>query len=219
MKTATLSATILLFLLGGCGADGAPAEATVATANATPDAVGLDAAAPLLLDEDLMRGEGCPALGAGDVAELAGVAEADIHATPAMDCYYEWSDGVVVLSLDVHRKAARAREWFDGVTGDYTADEMQAAVDTVNDGLAEKAAAGDIDAGALPAADALASAASGEGGDPLAGIGDRASASSDRIHVLLGNATFDVKAERNDRFDAGLTRAVAQRVVRNLEHL
>lgn len=220
MKTSTLVPAIFLLLLGGCGVDGAPADAMAMAASAATGDADPDEAAPLLLDEDLMRGDGCPVLSAGDVAELARVPAAGIGTSPMMDCYYEWGDrDRVILSLDVHRDADRANEWFESVTADYTAEEMQAAVDTVMAGVAEKVAEGEIGASAIPVADALASAAPTEGGDPLAGIGDRASATSERLYVLRGNATFDLKAERNDTYDAALTRAVAQRVVDNLERL
>lgn len=220
MKTMTICAALLLPLLGGC--DSAPATAATAVATAGPASESAEAPGetPRIFEQDEVRGDGCPLLSAAEVAELAGIDAGAISGSPVMDCFYEWASGsVVMMGVKVHDDIERASEYYEGVTGDYTAAEMQAAVDVVKEGIADEVAAGEADASAVPVGEALANTvpANSDGG-AVSGVGDRAGRVNDWLYVLLGNVTFSVKAEHGN-FDPALTQAVARRVVHNLEQL
>lgn len=218
---------LAIVLVAACAAGcDAPSEVDAATRVAAAPTVANDApsvsATPRLFDRAMFRGEeDCLLLDVPDVAEVTGVPGADIAINPAIDCYFEWAGGRVYADVDVHDNAERAREYFQGLTGNYSDAEMQAAIDAVTDELGARADAGEVSRDQAAGGGALAGAIPEVDMDsaPLAGLGDAASEGGNRIVVLTGNAILDIGAERNDTFDLALSRKVAERVLRNMREL
>ncbi len=227
MKQGNLMAGIALLSLAlqGCGSpDDAAAASVVAQADAVAGEV-TQTAAPTearLFDRDTVKGDGCPLLSAADVAEVAGLAAADVRGIQAMDCVYEWEGGhAIVHSIRVHRTTKRGRDHYARATRNMTAEEVRESVEALDKRMDAKAAAGEITQDQA----AIVGALTGVIGDQevtntaLDGIGDQASHEGTRIMVLVGNVTFDIKANGERDFDLALSRSLAQRVVRNLEGL
>lgn len=237
IQTRLLCIGLLIPALGGCdsgspdartgGTDAdalADAEAGVnADAGVATDAAVRSGGAGRVFDRDALRGEGCPLLSASDVAEVAGLAATDVTANPVMDCVYEWDGGYAILhSTRVHRTAEFGREHYARATSNMTQAETQASVDALDKTMDAKVAAGEIDKDQAAIVGTLTAAVGGQALTNIAldDIGDQASHEGTRIKVLVDNVTFDISARDGNRdFDLALSRALAQRVVHNLEQL
>lgn len=221
MSARRIAMSMVLVAAGVSGCD-APADLPAASESGMDPAAGIETAMepspPRLFARDSFRGEECLLLDVPDVAEATGVSASAITVNPAIKCYFEWPDGRVFAGVDVHEDAARAREYFEGLTGHHTDAEMQAAIDMVSEELGERADAGEVSRDQAAGGGALAGAISEVDmhAAPLAGLGDAASEAGNRIVVLTGNAILDIGAERNDSFDLALSRKVAERVLRNM---
>lgn len=221
----TVAIALLSLALQGCGSHD---DAAAVSVDAQADAVAgeaTQAASPTearLFDRDTVKGDGCPLLSAGDVAGAVGLTADAISTNPVMDCVYEWEGGhAIVHSIRVHRTTKRGRDHYVRATRNMTAEEVRASVDALDKRMDAKAAAGEITQDQA----AIVGALTGVIGDQevtnttLDGIGDQASHEGTRIKVLVGNVTFDIKADVERDFDLELSRALAQRVVRNLQDL
>lgn len=117
--TQCIGPSVLCLLLpmtfAGCGtsSDGDGAEATTKAA-----AAAADAPEGRLFTPEMVRGDNCPALSAGDVAETAGLAASHVSADPAVACLYSWAGGSAIVTFRVHRTVERARTHFASFTGD-----------------------------------------------------------------------------------------------------
>src|SRR3546814_3621951 len=147
MQASASCGALLLPWLGAGESAPAAAATAVATGGPTSESAEAPGETPRVFEKDEVRGDGCPLLSAAEVAELAGIEVGVISTSPAMDCFYEWANGrVMMMGVNVHGDTDRASEYYEGVTGDYTTAEMQAAVDVVKEGIADKVAAGEADA-------------------------------------------------------------------------
>ena len=201
-------------LLQGCGGSATDAVAAAGEAPLSP------ATAERLFSGEVLEGKGCPLLSAADVAAVAGIDVGGITTNPAMECLYAWDGGAAVLSRPlVHRSAEWAHTQYAGATEDLSPAQMEAGAAELAGLLGEKAAAGEITEKQAGVGGALAASQSGlevRNAD-VAGIWDEASHDGNRIKVRVGNVIFDVAADRGDAFDLELSRAIATRVVHNLE--
>ncbi|HET8819417.1 MAG TPA: hypothetical protein VFM73_07745 [Xanthomonadaceae bacterium] len=215
-----LAGSLLGLALQGC--DAAPADAAGRVdAVALPD--GVEAGAPAterLFSGEVLEGEGCVLLSIEDVSAATGIDATEISTNPAMDCFFSWEGGQVVLMWpSIHRSIEQASEQYAGFTQDLSAADMQAGIADLGKRLDAKAAAGDITDRQASAATALAGSQAGleVRNTDVAGVGDEASHDGNRLKVRVGNVILDVTAKRDDEFDLELTKAVANRVVHNLE--
>ena len=220
-----LCAGLLLPALGGCdtGSPGAVAGSPGAEATVATGASAGSGGEERVFAREELKGEGCPLLSASDVAEVAEVAAAAVSANQVMDCVYEWEGGyVIVHSIRAHRTTRHGRDHYARAAANMTAEEVQASVQALEKRMDEKAAAGEISTDEAAIVGAMTGVLEDHEVKNIAldGIGDQASHEGTRIMVLVGNVTFSISARDDNRdFDLALSQALAQRVVRNLEHL
>lgn len=218
--TWTTCGGLLALALSGCDSASTDATAGETTLAAADEA---DASAEeRMFDREALRGDGCALLSAGDVAEAAGIAVAEVTEETQVDCYFSWGEWVVYASsIKAHRSIKRARNHYASFTEDVTAEEMQQGKDELRAQLDTKAAAGEISDAAASAGGALAGAMPDEAvsNRALPGIGNEASYNGRSVMVRVGNVTFNVEARRDYDYDPELSRTLAQQMVSNLEQL
>jgi len=139
------------------------------------------AATTVTFDPQSLRDSGCDVLTPEIVATVLGANEQDLQQIPmGSSCFYEWNDNKVgLLMLTVLNSAENARSSFIASNGDYSAEDIAAARQTLDAAIDDRveqqqmtAEQGEIGAGLSSiVADIVATTVN----EPIAGIGDRAS--------------------------------------------
>src|SRR3546814_9089134 len=111
MQASASCGALLLPWLGAGESAPAAAATAVATGGPTSESAEAPGETPRVFEKDEVRGDGCPLLSAAEVAELAGIEVGVISTSPAMDCFYEWANGrVMMMGVKVHRSEEHTSE-------------------------------------------------------------------------------------------------------------